>query len=461
MGWIRAAATVAGVGSLLIAVGCQGEPPERDYTRAVDYTERLGCAPSTQRLIDAAGPLEPIPTGPDVDPEPVAARPTLAFVESIGVNIHMTYTNTPYIDHDRVLETLQETGIRHVRDALVPGREVEQSTFLARLAEQDGCAQLILGGDTVDDDGLAQSLQLVRQQADVVSGVEGPNEMDGSKIDDWPDAASDQQRLIASGLRGQPELEQTPVAALSVSRLAAYGKAGDQSETSDLANIHPYPGGDPPEGELEPHIQAARKIAGDAPVIVTETGYHNALGDEEAHPGISEEAEAVYLPRLLLDAFARGVVRTYLYELVDEFPDGDGDDEASFGLYRNDWSPKPAADSVATLVSLLSSTSSSSSKAGSLEVAVRAADDADVRSLLLADDEGYWLALWQPTSVYDYDDQEDIDVREEAVTVMLGGAADVTIHDLIGDGPARAVADVEEIEVDVSAEPRLVRVEPR
>ena len=77
--------------------------------------------------------------------------------------------------------------------------------------------------------------------------------------------------------------------------------------------------------------------------VFTEAGYHNALSSTTGQPPASEEAAAVYMPRLLATAFGAGVERTFIYELVDEKPDpGLIDAEQHFGLLRNDLSPKPA-----------------------------------------------------------------------------------------------------------------------
>lgn len=423
-----------------------------------DATRSLGCAASTRRAMASAVPGEPVPTGPDVEPEPVSARPVGAFLNSVGVNIHATYTNTPYADHDRLLEVLRQSGFRHVRDGLVPGREEEQEEFLARLGAQGGCAQLILGGEDVDEDQLDDAVDVVSASVDTVAGVEGPNELDLTDRDDWEELAEAQQRAIHSVFLDGDELIQVPVAGPSVGRPGSFSAPGDLSDVAQLANLHPYPGGDPPEGEITPHRMAAESMSGDAPVVVTETGYHDALEDESSQPGVPEDVEAVYLPRLLLDAFDIGVARTYLYELVDEFPDDD-DDQASFGLYRRDWSPKPAAKSVTALLDLLGSRPSTDAR--DLDVAVRAPDGDELRTVLLSDDEGFWVALWQPASVYDYDDDAYLDVEPVSASVVLGDAADATVyHPVEGRRPVTRSTDARSVDVQVGAAPVLVRLEP-
>ena len=86
-------------------------------------------------------------------------------------------------------------------------------------------------------------------------------------------------------------------------------------------------------------------------LVFTETGYHNALHDRADQPPASEEAAAVYFPRLLLAAFGLGARRTFIYELLDEKPDpGLADLQQHFGLLRNDFSPKPAFTAIKTLI---------------------------------------------------------------------------------------------------------------
>lgn len=417
------------------------------------------CALSTQQAVADAGPVPPVPLGPDVEVKLVDARPTSAFVDSVGVNIHATYTDTPYIDHDTVLEVLRESGIRHVRDAVVPVRLDDIGDFLDRLEAQGGCAQLIVGGERVDDEQLARSIEFLGEHADVLAGVEGPNELDLKEVrGDWQDLARDQQERIFEGVRDVDAIAPVPVASLSVGRLRAFEGPGDVSDVVDLVNLHPYPGGEPPEGTIEPHAEAAQQLADDTPVLVTETGYHDAVNDEDSQPAVSEEVEAVYLPRLLLDAYAIGVVRTYLYELVDEFPDvDDSDDQASFGLYRRDWSPKPAADSVTDLLQLLSSVSDSDPT--SLELAVRAPDDEDVRTLLLGDGDGHWLALWRSVSVYDNQVDEQLEPSTVPATVELGEAADVDVYRLGGSAePVQGPRGSTSVPVEITAEVQLLRL---
>ena len=53
------------------------------------------------------------------DAAPVSATPADAFVNSIGVNIHVHYNDTIYGDFPKLKSALKEVGVRHVRDGLV------------------------------------------------------------------------------------------------------------------------------------------------------------------------------------------------------------------------------------------------------------------------------------------------------------------------------------------------------
>src|SRR5579863_3405130 len=48
----------------------------------------------------------------------IQAKRAADFVDSMGINVHMKYTNTPYGDTERIYEALQALGMRHFRDEI-------------------------------------------------------------------------------------------------------------------------------------------------------------------------------------------------------------------------------------------------------------------------------------------------------------------------------------------------------
>src|SRR4051812_21597654 len=79
------------------------------------------------------------------DSKSVTAVPTAeAFIDSIGVNVHMSYSDTGYAQTQLVRDRLRQLGVRHVRDGIVINRP-DQYQALNLLAAAGIHAQLILG----------------------------------------------------------------------------------------------------------------------------------------------------------------------------------------------------------------------------------------------------------------------------------------------------------------------------
>jgi hypothetical protein len=242
---------------------------------------------------------------------------------------------------------------------------------------------------------------------------------------------------------------------------------GDASRWLDQGNFHPYPGGGAPDREahLDDELRRTTLNSGSKPVQATETGYHNAVEVPPAfdHRPASEEAAGVYMPRLFLDYFRRGVVRTYAYELLDEFPDPDRrNGEANFGLLRYDLSEKPAFASLERLIALLSDPGPRFAPRR-LDYQLGGAPPGLRRVLLQKRDGSFYLALWLPDSVWD----------EDRLAPLHPGGADVR---LTLPGEARSIAvyrpnesgrrlagrsDIRSLRLRVSPSVTVVRIVPR
>src|SRR5262245_18123857 len=132
-----------------------------------------------------------------------------------------------------------------------------------------------------------------------------------------------------------------PVFAPSMGNPNNDSNAGDLSARVNYGNMHPYPGGNQPMASLAYHVPRIQALSKSRPLVVTETGYHNAMSWFGGHPPVSETASARYIPRLFLEYYQMGYKRTYIHELMDEGSRLD-DRELNFGLVRNNGSVKPA-----------------------------------------------------------------------------------------------------------------------
>src|SRR5579863_3600513 len=109
---------------------------------------------------------------------------------------------------------------------------------------------------------------------------------------------------------------------------------------------------------------------------------------------IPESVEASYIPRTLLLSFSKGIKRTFVYELLDEFS------STGYGLLANDFSEKPAFLALKNLISTLQDPGGQFTP-GSLTYGVTGNTNTVQHLLLQKRDGSYWLILWLEQSSYD------------------------------------------------------------
>lgn len=350
----------------------------------------------------------------------VQAHPADAFVESVGVNTHFIYDDTKYYTaFDTVASRLVELGVRYVRDYPWHTGQWKRPRFLD-LYDQTGIRLVALMGERAGAYPAPLDLQPARTQQ-VIDGIvrdfvngrrnaivafEGPNEYDISYGSDanWISTLRAYQAMLYEMLKQEPALQAIPVLAPTLVWGSNYDAVGELSDFADAANLHPYPGGRKPTNNLDYNLGKARQVV-DKAAWVTETGYHNAFGDatdgtgDITHPAVPEEVEARYLPRLFMEYFSRGVVKTFTYELLDAFPDEDNDSEtANFGLLRFDLSRKPAFYALARMLHLLEDPGPTFNTG---QLAFNLTNSSSVEQLLFQKRDGrFYLVLWQDATSY-------------------------------------------------------------
>ncbi len=333
------------------------------------------------------------------------------FVDSVGLNVHTSFLDTAYVRPNLVLAALQQLHVRHVRDGLdapsldAPSR-AWQAFYFGVLGSNGIRGDLIAGrpdsGQTVVGGYASEAGAL----GGFVEAVEGPNEYDLSGASGWSATVRDYQSRLFAAVHGTSSLQGVPVLGPSFGNPQNMLAAGDLSRISDVANVHAYPGGQAPTGAgVDAYLSGAHVAWGSRPVVFSETGYHNAMLDSG---GVSERAAAAYIPRLVMLAYQHGVTRTYLYELVDEKPDSYGfSRDKHFGLFRNDFSPKPAAMALGKLLSLADGPQGSA-QPRSLDYTLSGATTSVQQLLLKRSDGSYALMLWQDASVWDPNTRRDL-----------------------------------------------------
>jgi hypothetical protein len=363
-------------------------------------------------------------SGPRLGPPTLRSRalPAAAFVGSIGVVVHLQYSDTAYARQAELIARLREAGIGHVREGMPdqPGPLVQG---LSALRAAGIHATLVGEADRDPATAVAQSLAVMGGGIDA---FEAPNELDNSGAPDWPAKLEAYTTALAATVR-----QQAPnVPVIGPSFINPSSRNQVPRDLPGLFNGHPYSGGLPPEPALAQALLERRVTAPHRRVVFTEVGYHNALHASGGQPAVSEGVAATYIPRLLMTAFGAGVRRTFLYELVDEKPDpGLIDAEQHFGLLRNDLSPKPAFTAVQTMIRAIRE---SGGPPSSIDFGWRldVPGGQEVKHVTLARRDGsHVIALWRPVSVWDRDARRDLDFGTVGVRLTFAdpGASDIAV----------------------------------
>jgi hypothetical protein len=351
----------------------------------------------------------------------VQARQADAFVDSIGIGVHLAYSDTPYVSQfTTVRERLEELGVRHLRDDLYPARS-DQYARLEALAAAGVGSTLILGSPSNGSAGL-EGLLDVAAGLDGVEALEGPNEYSTMGGDpNWIANLTAYQEQLYADAKADPQLAALPVVGPSIVH-GDQDELGDVSAHLDRGNIHSYPQGDPPD-KLKNAIERAELNSDEKPIWATETGYHNALAWTGENKPVPEDVAATYMPRLFLEYWRWGIQRTFAYELLDQFPEPAGAEaESHFGLLRNNLARKPAFEALRNTIAILADPGAPFAPAA-LDYALSeggvplaGAESPGLHKVLLQKRDGsFYLALWRTTSVWDPDSATPIAAPGAAV----------------------------------------------
>jgi hypothetical protein len=223
---------------------------------------------------------------------------------------------------------------------------------------------------------------------DATAGFEGPNEDDAAA---GPTLLAFMQ-LLNNTVRGNPATAAMPILAPSFVQPSSFATQGSLSSLINFGNTHDYFASFNPEtppyggsfyncggyGSMQFNICLAQMVAVNEPVVSTETGYESGVG-------LSDAIIGRYELRLLFESLRLGIVRTFLYEFIDD-PSG------NWGLLTDSFSPRPAYTAIQNVLSLLKDVSFP--QPGKLNYTL-AGQTQNVDHLLLQKSNGtFYLAIW-------------------------------------------------------------------
>ncbi len=239
-------------------------------------------------------------------------------------------------------------------------------------------------------------------------GIEGGNECDLNNCTQQAIALYPDFKQVARDL-------QLYVLSPSMTSLQGARTAGDLSSYVDYTNIHVYYGGRNPFygwgdsfGNSHGDSYASTRWWLDVVqanngknklTMVTETGYPSVASVASKPPDYTliDSVAASYIPRTFLNNFNAGVLRTFLYEFVDE---GKAGAEQTYGLLRSDLTEKPAYGAVRNL-SLMTSDPGAKIHPDKLLYKLQGSNRDTFHTLLQKRDGTFLLILWQEVSSWD------------------------------------------------------------
>jgi hypothetical protein len=354
-----------------------------------------------------------------------------AVVSSYGIQIHSSFRDSVYAQYDEITQLLQDLGARCVRDRLVT-TVPESVEYLEHLGDRGITTLLTISDDSRYPGHHEDPAAVIARMSKHLTALAGDNEPNAEdRPPDWVARTVELQQWIWDvgqnlGLTVcSPSLKQSaPTLEEDYSALSAES-VGD---LCDVIAIHNYPRGRSPSEGIDQYAAMARgALGGDKDVYCTEGGYFTAPNYKGGAMTMSEDAQALYAPRQLLEYVRRGM-RFWQYELMDD-PDPDGTDrESHFGIVATpsldpaSWRRKPAFD---TMKDLLGKTADPGPAYEPAPISISVDGPVDLENIVLGRRDGsYQVVCWRDVDVYDPESRSPIDVEPEKVTVSVEGGSE-------------------------------------
>jgi hypothetical protein len=469
------------VNSLTVNTGSAGEPapvngacgPANGTISTVAPSAGF-CSAGTASAVTGNGPWAWQCTGSNggttasctvLNPAPEGAS---AFLQNLGINTHLGYGNTPYYGQSQnVISALRYLGINTIRDqppAYTPD-PTTTDTYAAVAAAGVQFDALVVGNGAVDvTDTIAEVAAFQRDYPGSIAAIEGPNEINAwpityEGITDTYAAGAQVSQDLWTAVQSNPSLQAVPVYALTLS-YGITGVAAGEQQLGNLApyvtygNAHVYASSSNVWQENMPYwLPILEQATPGLPAVVTETGYTTTPSY------VDELSAAKYNLNTFFENALNGIVRTYLYELVDEHTSAtDTNVQDHYGEFHNDWTPKAGATAIHNLTTILQSAGSGTASTR-LSYSISGLP-ATGHSFLLGSGTAFDLAVWIDATVYNPANATDIAAPAYPVTVNLGATfSNVAVYDpMIGTTPIATYSNVSTVSVSVIDHPLIVEV---
>ena len=395
------------------------------------------------------------------------------LASAIGVVVHFNYTDKVYGQTDRVIETVADLGVRHVRNRITTSTAGRRGfTEMAKLGVKvNGVCGAFRDPQTMS----AVMAEVVRTYPDptaVFSAFESINEPNNDGVPWITETRAKTRDLYlqrnAYGLQSIPIL--SPALARSTSgaeggdTMTQSANLGDLSQYVDMGNIHVYPRGMTPSTDLDYFMAAQRNVTGNLPMVCTEGGYFTAENYSGGSNPVPASVAGKYVPRQIMEHWVRGNRRFFTYELLDDYDPTGADRESNLGLLRVSsdgtsgvWTPKPAYHAIRNFVSILGNPGESHNPGG-MNISVTGV--AGLKTVLAKKRNGAaFLLMWRDVNCYDHKLSRQIAVTDEVATVQLPNRRRVNLFNPTRSAtPVKKYGDVSRVQVPVCDELVILKI---
>jgi hypothetical protein len=273
----------------------------------------------------------------------------LSIADKIGVCLTLADTTSPCRYPDKVDEAMQYLGLDMIRTR-APQLGADSWRIYKAVAAYGYRFVFTHRAGQDPTTEVAALAEINHLYPGCVIGYEGPNEPDLNPVTFL--GITDKRRVgttwtgkAALALMQAQHIALRKVSALNKVQIIAFNDwmQAEQGSITNLANSHIYPNNQVLVDRLRGfEKQVARHGRGQG--VITEWGYHNAIGSHQTAAGISEAQAAKNYPADISTILVNKKVRyAFIYCGVDGYGTGEFN---RFGLFRSDWTPKPAAKAL-------------------------------------------------------------------------------------------------------------------
>ncbi len=365
--------------------------------------------------------------------ETLAARQADELVDFWGVATHLTF-DTYAPRRAAILQLVKEAGIRWVRDGWGAGESAAPAALVSAGLKLHATHSPSDAGN-VETQAAVQAIASnhASRLGNLLLGVEGWNEPGGwdgylndaaltTRVRNW-------QQWLWTVYRNTSPYQSIPIAgpSLADTNNAAKWSATDLSAYADRANLHDYTGDSYvlTDTDFDRFIANGNLMVNKNRRITTETGI--TTGQIDSPFKVPSEAGAgVIIPRVQLEHFRRGWELSASYEFMNQGSAGTYED--SFGLVRNDLTPKPAYTTIKNLLTMVADPGATFTPAP-LPVSIAGSNSA-TRSICLQSRSGaYWLILWQQVQVWNSSTGQASPSVTQPLTLSFDRSRTVSVYD--------------------------------